>query len=70
MGFEMAHSLVDLANPFKAEVTSARWHRDSGQRLRLHSWAMQIELGIFEPISPTPFFRDQLDANNITIERV
>ena len=70
MSFEVVHSILDRANPFKAKVTAARRHRNSGQRVRLHSRTMQIELGIFEPISPTPFFRDQLDANDLTIKGV
>ena len=70
MPFEVLHGLIDRACPFKAEIASARWDRNLGQRIRLQSRSVQIQLRIFKPISPTSIFADQLDSDNVTIKRV
>jgi hypothetical protein len=68
--FKMIHGVLDPARPFKAEITSAGRDRNLGQRMRHHTWAVQVQLGIFEPIGPTSIFCDKLNSNNVAVERI
>src|ERR1700738_1853671 len=68
--FEVVNGLLDRAGPFKAEVTATRWNRNFSQRNCLHAGTMQIQLGIFKSVSPTPAFRDEFNSANIAVEGV
>jgi hypothetical protein len=68
MSLEVIHGILNRARPFKAEITSAGRYRNLRQRMRRHTWAVQVQLRIFEPVGPTSIFWDKLNSNNVAIE--
>src|SRR5262245_62524354 len=66
----MRDGVRDRAFPFEAEVAVARLHRQPRHLGGREARAMQIELGVAEPVAPSRWPPHQLRPKHIAIERV